>query len=956
MRRLWAALALTIVLSSSSRAHADTRADAKRYFQQGMTLIEQGKALEGIDLLKKAYALRPHPSVLFNIARAYSAAGSIDPAIEYFERYLDSDPQDGERVQQTIAELKERKKLRGLVDEGMTAIDEGRYTEGIALLRRAYDTKPHPNILFNIARAYEDAHDYRRAITAYERYAKLTPKDSEDISARLRRLRGLVQQKKTTKKQPEIATKKDTRTGKPESEPKPVIVERPAELDEEKMEKLATMIAQLIKKEASEKAAAAIEVSEPHPEDTGEPAVSTPVSQKEKETAIAEVSRPTTSTIGPNTELEAKSDQAYEEVVVTASRREQSPLDAPNAVTVITDEDIRLSGARTIPDLLRRVPGVDVMSMSYSDQNVAVRGFNRRIANKCLILIDGRSVYEDFLGGILWHGQSISLLDIERIEVVRGPGSAIYGAYAYTGIINIITKRPEKIGGSVAQTEGGNGSTIAGTYQYGDRHGPIGVRASVGYERGNKYELEFDPKRVDYTTNASDPSLSLQEARFDAQAEYNFKGNAGRLFLGGGARSGYQELYGIAQIRNQSVDGQSYNLRGGYQSDLFSLLGFWNGLRTHSEPEFFPTGQPANGSYAHADVISVEPVLRPTLSFLGEHSFVLGGEYRHKYIDWNYIDQSHTEEHFALFAQDSWAISPSLMTIISGRLDLHPLLGPLGSPRIAFIFKPGPRQAIRLSLGTAYRQPTLAETYLNLPFYSPNIAGVVATLQGGELGPHPTGPRPENIATADLGYLIQSELGELEVVGYVNRVSNLIVLSPLVPVPAQSMFLPGLNAFVGATSSFVNDPRKFIAVGSEVSARLYPFEGVDVGANYAFEYIVDADSGQRYTDSPMHKVNLWTQLRTSLGLDFGATMSLVSSTKWVEQTYDPTTNGFSAAPLPLSPYVVVMGRVGYRMLEDKLELAISGTNLADFGPDRHREHPFGNRVEARVLGSLTARF
>src|SRR5262249_22285925 len=111
--------------AAPSTAHADTRPDARRYFTQGMSLLDEGKYLPGIDLLKKAYALRPHPSVLFNIARAYGSAGAVDKSLEYFERYLDTDPADTDKVQATIAELKERKKLRGLVDEGMTAIDEG---------------------------------------------------------------------------------------------------------------------------------------------------------------------------------------------------------------------------------------------------------------------------------------------------------------------------------------------------------------------------------------------------------------------------------------------------------------------------------------------------------------------------------------------------------------------------------------------------------------------------------------------------------------------------------------------------------------------------------------------------------------------------------------------------------------------------------------------------------------
>jgi iron complex outermembrane recepter protein len=974
MRRLVSFLAFAALVGTLRTARGDTRADARRYFQQGMALIDQGNLQEGAELLKKAYALRPHPSVLFNIGRAYASAGAIDPAIEYFERYLDTDPSDSDKVEQTVRELKERKKLRSLVDEGMTAIDQGRYFEGIALLKRAYETRPHPNILFNIARAYEDARDYRHAVQAYERYLKAAPQDSEEVNNRLKRLRPLLQPKKpAAKKPPEIATKEadkaDKSRGKSKVEPEvrhePERPERPStsDLDDAQLEKLAQMIAQMMKRESGGAAVGGGPAAEPglrsesevpergaRPED--EPAARPP--SKEHEAAVVEIAKPTTATAAGEVTLEAKTGEAYEEVVVTASRRAQSPLDAPNAVTVITEEDIRLSGAQTVPDLLRRVPGMDVMAMSYTDYNVSMRGFNRRLANKILVLIDGRTVYEDFLGIMLWRSMSIDLVDIARIEVVRGPGSAIYGAYAYTGIVNIITKRPEEINGSVARVSAGNGSALESVYQYGERRGPLGIRASVGYQRGNRYELEFDPKRIDYTSAASDPNLSLEQARFDATTEYNVKSTGGRIFAGGGARTGFQEIYGVATLRNQNVAGQLYNVRGGYESDLFSFLGFWNGIRVDSSPSYYPTGENALGSHVRADLIAVEPVFRPTFSLGGDHALVLGGEYRHKFIDWDYLDKAHSEDFFAVFAQDQWTLSPQFTAIASGRLDLHPIIGPLASPRLALIFKPTPRQAFRASAGTAFRQPTQSETYVNLTVNNPSPAGVSAMLVGGNKDLGNKDLKPEGIQTIDVGYLVQPDFGEFEAVVYLNRVSNLIDATALVPVPGGGMFDPSSGTYTSFRANYANDTKRYLGFGTELSARLFPFEGVDVGANYAFQYIYDQDSGERFASSPIHKLNVWAQLRTRFGLDFAASAHVVSSQRWRELLYDVTASAGTIYPIP--PSVVIIGRVGYRLFEDKLELAVSGVNLGDFGSERHREHPFANRLEARVLGSVTARF
>jgi iron complex outermembrane receptor protein len=970
-RFLWI-LAFAVLLLIATSARADTRADARRYFQQGMTLIEQGKLLDGVELLKKAYTLRAHPSVLFNIARAYAQAGAIDPAIEYFERYLDTDPSDTEKVGATVRDLKERKKLRGLVDEGMTAIDEGRYQEGIALLKKAYDTRPHPNILFNMARAYEDAHDYKRAIQTYERYLRTSPQDTEEVNNRLKRLRALTQPKKPPPKKPEIATREPERVergrgrGKTERAEKPAPVEareteKPPErlstegLDDAQVERIAQMIAQFRRGDSGTSRANG-DGEELIVAQNDDPSVQR-AKEKDHESAVVEITRAGTSTAPSEAPLEAKTGDAYEEVVVTASRRAQSPLDAPNAVTVITEEDIRLSGVHTVPDLLRRVPGMDVMAMSYSDFNVAMRGFNRRLANKILVLIDGRSVYQDFLGNMLWRAMSIDLLDIARIEIIRGPGSAIYGAYAYTGIVNIITKRPEEINGSVARVSVGNGSAIESVYQYGERHGPLGIRASAGYDRANRYELEFDPKRVDYTAAASDPSLSLETGRFDATAEYNFKSTRGRLFVGGGARTGFQEIYGVASLRDQNVSGQEYNMRGGYESDLFSFLGFWNGLRVTSSPAYYPTGEPALGSHVHADSISVEPVFRPTLSLFGEHAIVLGGEYRHKYIDWDYLDKPHADDFFAAFAQDQWALNPQFTLIASGRLDLHPTIGPLASPRVALIYKPTPQQALRASVGTAFRQPTQSETYVNLTVNNPTPAGVSAMLRGGF-----NDLKPESIQTIDVGYLVQPDFGEFEAVVYLNRVNNLIDASRLVPVPG-GVFNPDIGTFTSYQAVYANDPTHYLGLGTELSARVFPLEGVDLGANYSIQYIVNQDSGSQATLFPelslgtLHKFNVWAQLRTRYGLDFGAQANLVSSTRWREPSYDVNSpTGFSTTFYPIPWDLVIIGRIGYRLLEDKLELAVSGVNLADVGSERHREHPFGNRLEARVFGTVTARF
>ncbi|MBI2378075.1 MAG: TonB-dependent receptor [Deltaproteobacteria bacterium] len=914
MRASTLVLTIAATLLVSAAAHADTRADARRSFTRGMQLIADGRLREGIEALERAYELRPHPNVLFNVGRAQAALGELDGASESFRRYLESDPPDAAEIRATLEDLEARLRLRRTVDEGMKAIREGQHARGVALLESAFAERPHPNLLFNMARALEDAGDADAALAKYRAYRATRPADASEVDARIAALELRASPRRPT----EPASLPPSL---PPSKPR-----EPARIDDQ-AKALAAKVLELVD-------ARLAAIAPPRVEPT-----------LIKPTLI----KPTTSTVADTVALGPARDEAgYEQVVVTASRRAQSPLEAPNAVTLITDEDIRLSGARSIPDLLRRVPGMDVMQMSASDWNVSVRGFNRRLANKTLVLVDGRTVYQDFLGAMLWSGLSITLSDIDRIEVVRGPGSAIYGAYAYTGIINIITKRPEAIGGTVARVALGNGGALEAEAQHGARIGRVGVRASGGYVRGDKYVLEFDPARVDYTSSVEDPELSVARARLDVSAETTL-GERTRIFLGGGLNDGFQELYGVSAIRNQAATGPSMNVRAGFESELFSILAFWDRGRFESTPQFFRTGLPDLGSEVSADLFAVEPVLRPSFELGGHHQLVVGGEYRHKRIDWDYLDGPHDEDFYALFAQDSWSPAESLTVLASGRLDAHPLIGLLGSPRAAVIYELAKGQALRLSIGSAFRQPTQAESYLDLSVSTP-IAGVAVTLEGSDA------LEPERILTAELGYLAQTDVGELEAVVYGNRVGNLITRSPLVRSAPNERFDETPGAFVGARSFYQNDPRVFLAFGAELSATVYPVDGVDVGASYAFQSIHDQDSGDRFSDSPMHKATLWSQLRTRAGIDASLSLHVVSDQAWIEPQFDPDSpSGFTDDPLPLPASLVVIGRVGYRLAGDRVELAISGTNLADFGANRHREHPLGNRLEARVLGTIGAR-
>ncbi len=143
-------------------------------------------------------------------------------------------------------------------------------------------------------------------------------------------------------------------------------------------------------------------------------------------------------------------DQLSEIEVTSVSKKAEKAKDAPAAIYVITQEDIRRSGMTKLPELFRMVPGMSVAQAGSNGWAISERGFNDKFANKALVLIDGRTVYSPMFSGVLWDAQDVVLEDIERIEVIRGPGATLWGANAVNGVINIITKSAKDTQGSMA--------------------------------------------------------------------------------------------------------------------------------------------------------------------------------------------------------------------------------------------------------------------------------------------------------------------------------------------------------------------------------------------------------------------------------------------------------------------------------------------------------------------------
>ncbi len=183
--------------------------------------------------------------------------------------------------------------------------------------------------------------------------------------------------------------------------------------------------------------------------------------------------------------------------VTTVSRVPEQAMSVPAAVYVVTQEQIRRSGATSIPEILRLVPGVQVARLGGGTWAIGIRGFADRLARSILVLIDGRAVYSPLFAGTYWETQDTLLADIDRIEVIRGPGGTLWGANAVNGIINIITKSSKDTHGAYVSAGAGDVERGFGSARYGDAAGAFSYRVyGKAFDRGP----EFHQDGSDYDT------------------------------------------------------------------------------------------------------------------------------------------------------------------------------------------------------------------------------------------------------------------------------------------------------------------------------------------------------------------------------------------------------------------------------------------------------------------------
>ncbi|WP_420906394.1 TonB-dependent receptor plug domain-containing protein [Candidatus Magnetaquiglobus chichijimensis] len=435
----------------------------------------------------------------------------------------------------------------------------------------------------------------------------------------------------------------------------------------------------------------------------------------------------------------------------TLSRKEQKLVDTAAAVTVIDAEEIRRSGMTSIPELLRMVPGMNVTRINASTWAVSTRGFQHQFSNKLLVLMDGRTLYTPLFAGVNWNLQDIPLADVERIEVVRGPGASLWGTNAVNGVINIVTRKTADTQGNRASITGGTVETLRGELRHG------GTFSDTLHYRVYASGMDHaDFRRADNTGAHDDWNARQQGFRLDWQPtprdEATLQG----------------ELFAVKENPSRG-DKQGGHLLGRWSRDL-------SDTRNLTAQLYYDHKVDTSFEVTRILDLDTQYGLRT-----GRHVWIMGMGYRltsmelddTALIQWR--PKSRRDHILNLFAQDEIALASDWILTLGGKIEYQDEKGIYPQPNARLLWRASDTQSVWGAVSHAVRIPSSVDQdfRLTVPLGAVNLA-----LRGNpEI-------EPEKLLAHELGYRFQPR-GDLslEIAAFYNRYDHLISLENLAPLP-----------------------------------------------------------------------------------------------------------------------------------------------------------------------------
>lgn len=612
-------------------------------------------------------------------------------------------------------------------------------------------------------------------------------------------------------------------------------------------------------------------------------------------------------------------EELMNETVTSVSKKEQKLSEAAAAIAVLSNEDLRRSGATSIAEALRAVPGLNVNGFNSSQWAISARGFNGLYANKLLVLVDGRAVYTPLFAGVYWDLQQTMLADVDRIEVIRGPGASVWGANAVNGVINVETRSARETQGGFAYGGGGNIHQALGGARYGAQLGT------------NTYYRVFGS----YQLNRDYPLANGQSANDGWQGWHG--GFRLDQYQDEATHATWQSDVTQADLDDHASDAYNVNMLGRWrhtvsENSSYELQAYYD--RTHRNDNL----------RAKSSADTLDLTMEHTFGLGTQHDLMWGLGYR--FIN-NTLMQSSPlvgvlDRSFGLnlasaFLQDDWKVLPEKLTVTLGnKLEYNDFTGLEIQPSLRAVCKATEHQTLWAAISRAVRTPSEVE---GMPVgaipYGPAFAGpggfnYVPTLLGNAAA------KAEVLWAYEVGYRLHPNNrinAELNI--FYNDYDRLITVGPI------SQFTPGTPGT--AVIPFENYEHGS-TYGGEATLTFAVTESWRLTASYAL-LVASIHSPANTDPEGTEDGSPRNQFILRSAYDFSPALSLDVQCRYIDTT--------RAVPSYISADV----RLAYRPA-DNWEISVIGQNLLDNQHPEHRVEPVAVTAEVprSVYGKVTWRF
>lgn len=417
---------------------------------------------------------------------------------------------------------------------------------------------------------------------------------------------------------------------------------------------------------------------------------------------------------------ESQEEEFEDTIVVTASRAEQRLHDVPAAMSVITAEDIEAFPADNYGDLLRNVPGTNVAQFGARDVQITTRGATSSLASNNLVLMDNRTLYLDFFGFVMWDFVPVDPKEIKQLEVVRGPGSAVWGANAMNGVVNLITKSPREMVGTTVTLGAGQFETLLGSVTHAGVNGKLGYKISAAYyEQGEAYDRPTGtipgsegPLNPGGTQFPDFENQGTQQPKLNLRFDYDQNEETVWSFTGGWAQTDGVMHSGIGPFDIDKGTGMTF-VKADWMKRA-AVASFYANIMDGAATNLLTVG--ANGRPLEFDFKSDTYNLSysDTRVLAGKHVLSFGGNARRNNFDLSIAPAGDNRDEYGIYLQDEILFNDKWRWLIGARWDDIDPIGSVVSPRTTLMFSPTPDHTIRASYNRAFKAPSMIQNYLDI--------------------------------------------------------------------------------------------------------------------------------------------------------------------------------------------------------------------------------------------------